>query len=58
MNTCKNCPYPRRCQAQERCIAFKIGAQPVEIPDPIPQPIDTTSGTRMSGLLKKAKKKK
>lgn len=57
MNHCEGCPYPKRCAAQERCIAHKSTATPVVIPQPKPQPIETTSGSRLSGIIKKGKKK-
>ena len=57
MNHCENCPYPKRCEAQERCIVHKITNTPVILPQPTPQPIETTSGVKMSGIIKKGKKK-
>lgn len=57
MQTCPNCPFPRRCTSQERCIAYKIGAEPVILPDPKPVPVKTSFGSGLTGKIKKGKKK-
>lgn len=57
MQICKNCPYPARCEAQQRCIAHKIGGVGTELPAPIPHPVKTTSGVSMTGKIKTGKKK-
>ena len=64
MKTCEHCPYPKRCIPADRCIAFKIGAEPVILRDPKPIEINTTYGvgttenkTKPATKAKKAKKK-
>ena len=65
MKTCEHCPYPKRCIPADRCIAFKIGAEPVILADPKPIEINTTYGvgttakapSKLSGKAKKVKKK-
>jgi hypothetical protein len=54
MNTCGNCPMPRRCLSAERCIVYKEGAEPVVLPEPKPVPVKTSFGVGSTG--KKAKK--
>ena len=58
MDTCDNCPMPRRCTSAERCIVYKEGA--VELPtiQPTPHPVETTAGMKMTGVLKKVAPKK
>lgn len=58
METCKNCPLPRRCLSAERCIVYKEGAVAVDNPQPKPHPVSTTSGTSMTGAIKKIAPKK
>lgn len=57
MNTCENCPYPSRCAAQDRCIAYKIGGEGGILPEPVSHPVATTSGVSMTGKIKSGKKK-
>lgn len=68
MKTCEHCPYPKRCIPADRCIAFKIGAEPVILRDPKPIEINTTYGVgttakdkapapKVASKAKKAKKK-
>lgn len=64
MKTCEHCPYPKRCIPADRCIAYKIGAEPVILPDPKPMEINTTFGVgttgkapaKSSGKVRKKKK--
>lgn len=57
MNLCNNCPYPNRCNAQQRCIAYKIGGVGTELPEPVSHPVKTSSGVGMTGKIKTGKKK-
>ena len=58
MQTCTHCPYPARCSAQERCIAYKIGGTGTELPPPVPHAVITSSGISMTGKVKTVLKKK
>lgn len=58
MNVCENCPYPRRCEPQGRCIAYKKGAKPVIMQEPKSVPVMTSTGIGMTGFVKKPPKKK
>ena len=58
MQKCEHCPYPARCEMQQRCIQNKINAKPVVLPEPIPVPVKTSSGIGMTGKIKIAKKEK
>ena len=58
MKTCKNCPFPRRCEPADRCIAYKTGAEPVILPEPVPVPVMTTRGFGVTGKAKSGKKGK
>ena len=57
METCNNCPFPKRCIPANRCIAYKVDATPVVLPEPKPVPVKTSFGIGMNGKAKKAKKK-
>lgn len=57
MTPCDKCPYPARCQAQDRCIAYKIGGEGGILPEPVSHPVATTSGVSMTGKIKTGKKK-
>ena len=52
MQTCEHCPYPARCEMQQRCIRSKINATPVELPEPMPVPVKTSNGIGMTGKIK------
>tara|TARA_E500000318_G_scaffold108657_2_gene119953 strand:+ start:796 stop:984 length:189 start_codon:yes stop_codon:yes gene_type:complete len=58
MKICDGCPFPRRCEPQQRCIVYKIGAEPVIMPEPTPVPVKTTNGIGMTGAIKQTIKKK
>lgn len=58
MSICDKCPYPKRCQAQARCIAYKNDAKPVIMQEPESVPVMTSTGIGMTGILKKTSKKK
>ena len=58
MSICDKCPYPKRCQAQARCIAYKKDAKPVIMQEPKSVPVMTSTGIGMTGILKKTSKKK
>ena len=58
MNTCENCPLPRRCLSADRCIVYKEGAVSVDNPEPAPVPVSTTFGIGMTGIKKKPAAKK
>ena len=58
MNVCENCPYPRRCEPQGRCIAYKKDAKPAIMTEPTPVPVLTSTGISMTGFIKKPAKKK
>lgn len=58
MNICDNCPFPRRCEPAERCIAYKKDAEPVILAEPTPVPVKTTTGVGMTSPLRKSAKKK
>ncbi|WJE88103.1 hypothetical protein FAMCQIZV_CDS0022 [Phage C72C1] len=58
MKTCEHCPFPRRCEPAERCIAYKKDAEAVILPEPAPVPVVTTSGVGMTGKIKSGKKAK
>lgn len=58
MEICDNCPFPRRCEHQVRCIAYKKGAEPVIMPEPAPVPVLTSTGIGMTGPMRKTSKKK
>ena len=58
MNTCSKCPYPSRCQAQARCIAYKNDAKPVIMQEPKSVPVMTSTGIGMTGTIKQTFKKK
>ena len=58
MNVCQNCPYPRRCEPQGRCIAYKKDAKPVIMTETKPVPVLTSTGISMTGFVKKPPKKK
>jgi len=55
MQTCEHCPFPRRCENQERCVAYKTDAVPVTLPEPVSVPVITSQGVGMTGKPKKAK---
>lgn len=57
MKLCEHCPYPSRCEMQQRCIRQKINATPVVLPEPMPVPVKTSNGIGMTGKIKAAKKK-
>ena len=57
MELCKNCPYPHRCEPQQRCIAYKKGGASVTLPEPVPHPVITSNGIGMTGKIKTGKKK-
>jgi len=57
MQTCEHCPYPARCEMQQRCIQSKINATPVILPEPVPVPVKTSNGIGMTGKIKTGKKK-
>lgn len=57
MNICDNCPYPSRCGAQQRCIAYKKDAESVTLPEPVSHPVITSAGVGMTGNVKTGKKK-
>jgi len=52
------CPYPTRCQAQARCIAYKKDAKPVIMQEPKSVPVMTSTGIGMTGAIKQTFKKK
>ena len=58
METCNNCPLPRRCVSSGRCIVYKEGATPVHNPTPKPHPVMTSSGLSMTGVIEKVTPKK
>ena len=58
METCEHCPLPRRCLSAERCIVYKEGAVVLPTPEPTPHPVETTSGMKMTGVIKKIAPKK
>lgn len=58
MNICSNCPFPRRCEPQNRCIAYKKDAEPVIMPEPQSVPVKTSNGIGMTGKIKRTVKKK
>lgn len=58
MNICDKCPYPTRCQAQARCIAYKNDAKPVIMQEPESVPVMTSTGIGMTGTIKQTFKKK
>jgi len=58
MNICDNCPFPRRCEPQGRCIAYKKDAEPVILPEPESVPVKTSNGIGMTGKMRKTSKKK
>lgn len=55
MNICEHCPFPRRCENQDRCVAYKTDAVPVTLPEPVSVPVITTQGSGMTGKPKKTK---
>ena len=57
MNLCDNCPYPHRCGAQKRCIAYKKDGVSVTLPEPVSHPVITSNGIGMTGKVKTGKKK-
>jgi len=58
MSICDKCPYPKRCQAQARCIAYKNDAKPVIMQEPESVPVMTSNGIGMTGTIKQTFKKK
>jgi hypothetical protein len=58
MSICDKCPYPKRCQAQARCIAYKNDAKPVIMQEPESVPVMTSTGIGMTGTIKQTFKKK
>ena len=58
MNNCSKCPLPRRCLSAGRCIVYKEGATPVVNPEPTPVPVLTSTGLKMTGVVKKVAPKK
>jgi hypothetical protein len=58
MQNCTNCPYPRKCLNQSRCIVYKEGVEPIEYNYPEPVPVKTSYGIGMTGVKKKRKAKK
>lgn len=58
MSICDKCPYPKRCQAQARCIAYKNDAKPVIMQEPKSVPVMTSTGIGMTGTIKQTFKKK
>ena len=57
MTPCDKCPYPSRCESQDRCIVYKIGGEGGILPEPVSHPVATTSGVGMTGKIKTGKKK-
>jgi hypothetical protein len=57
MVTCETCPYPHRCQPQEKCLAGKIPGEDVVLPEPVAMNVMTTVGTGTTQPKFKAKKK-
>ena len=58
MSICDKCPYPKLCQAQARCIAYKNDAKPVIMQEPESVPVMTSTGIGMTGTIKQTFKKK
>ena len=57
MNLCEHCPYPHRCEPQQRCIAYKKDGVSVTLPEPVSHAVITSSGIGMTGKTKPKKKK-
>lgn len=51
MKVCPDCPYRGRCENMDRCIQ-KRNTVSIELPQPKPVPVSTTSGVVMSGKVK------